>query len=63
MMKYTVEMDSGAMICIPSFIKIGSGIQKLMGGIHRETYTDTQHWQGISLLSFFQNEESRIITS
>jgi hypothetical protein len=31
-MKYAVEMGSGGMICIPSFIKIGSGIQKLMGG-------------------------------
>jgi hypothetical protein len=30
-------MDSGAMIYIPSFIKIGSGIQKLMGRIHRHT--------------------------
>jgi hypothetical protein len=39
-MKYAVEMGSGAMICIPGFIKIGSGIQKLIRGIHR--YTDTQ---------------------
>jgi hypothetical protein len=31
-MRYTVEMGSGAMICIPSFVEIGSGIQKLMGG-------------------------------
>jgi hypothetical protein len=36
-MKYTVEMGSGTMIYIPSFIKIGSGIQKLTGGIHRHT--------------------------
>jgi hypothetical protein len=37
-MKYAVEMGSGAMIYIPSFIKIGSGIQKLIGrytDIHR----------------------------
>jgi hypothetical protein len=34
-MKYTVEVGSGAMIHIPSFIKIGSGIRKLIGGIHR----------------------------
>jgi hypothetical protein len=27
-----VEMGSGAVIYIPSFIKIGSGIQKLIGG-------------------------------
>jgi hypothetical protein len=30
-MKYAVEMDSGAMIYIPNFIKTGSDIQKLMG--------------------------------
>jgi hypothetical protein len=30
-MKYAVEMGSDAMIYIPIFIKIGSGIQKLMG--------------------------------
>jgi hypothetical protein len=29
-------MGSGAVIYIPSFIKIGSGVQKLIGG-----YTDT----------------------
>jgi hypothetical protein len=31
-MMYAVEMGPGAMIYIPSFITIGSGIQKLMGG-------------------------------
>jgi hypothetical protein len=35
-MKYAVEMDSGLMIYIPSFIKIGSDIQKLIG----DTLTD-----------------------
>jgi hypothetical protein len=35
--KYAVERGSGAMIYIPSFINIGSGIQKLMGVIHRHT--------------------------
>jgi hypothetical protein len=44
-MKYAVEMGSGAIIYIyiyiytPSFIKIGSGIQKLTERIHR--YTDS----------------------
>jgi hypothetical protein len=33
-MKYAIEMSSGAMTYIPSFIKIGSGILKLMEGIH-----------------------------
>jgi hypothetical protein len=37
LMKYDVEMDSGAMIYVPSFIKIGSAIQKLIRGIHRHT--------------------------
>jgi hypothetical protein len=30
-MKYAVEMGSGAMIYIPNFIRIGSGIQNLLG--------------------------------
>jgi hypothetical protein len=37
-MKYAVEMGSGAMMYIPSFIKIGSGIQKLIGVIHSQTH-------------------------
>jgi hypothetical protein len=41
-MKYAVEIGSGAMMCIPSLIQIGSGIQKkLIGGIHRHTDTNT----------------------
>jgi hypothetical protein len=37
-MKYAVEMGSGAMVHIPSLIKIGSVIQKLIGrGMHRHT--------------------------
>jgi hypothetical protein len=39
-MKYAVEMGSGAMIYIPSFIKIGSDIRKLISG--GRGYTDTQ---------------------
>jgi hypothetical protein len=31
-MKYIVEMGSGAMLYMPSFVKIGSGIQEFMGG-------------------------------
>jgi hypothetical protein len=30
---YAAEMGSGAMICIPSFIKTGSAIQTLIGEI------------------------------
>jgi hypothetical protein len=51
--KYAVEMGSGAVIHIPSFIKIGSDIQKLTEG-------DTQDRDCISLLSFFQNKENRL---
>jgi hypothetical protein len=36
--EYVVEMGLVAVICIPSFRKIGSGIQKLMVG----GYTDIQ---------------------
>jgi hypothetical protein len=31
-MNHAVEMGSGALIYIPSFIKTGSGIQTLLGG-------------------------------
>jgi hypothetical protein len=37
-MKYAVEMGSGAMVHIPSFISIGSAIRKFKGGggqVHR----------------------------
>jgi hypothetical protein len=46
-MKYTVEMGSVAMIYIPSFINIGSGIQKIMGEIHRK------HADLISIILFY----------
>jgi hypothetical protein len=29
-MRYTLQMTSDGMICIPSFIKIGSGIQVIL---------------------------------
>jgi hypothetical protein len=44
-MKYAAEMGSGATINIPSFIKIESGIQMLLGGgpslSHTHTHTHT----------------------
>jgi hypothetical protein len=49
-MKYAVEMDSGAMIYMPSFRKIASGIQKFP-----QTYR--QQSDLISLLSFFPIKE------
>jgi hypothetical protein len=51
-MKYAVEMGSDAMIYIPSFIKIGSGIQRLiLGGGDLEAHR--QNGDHISLLSLF----------
>jgi hypothetical protein len=48
-MKYAVEMDSGAMIYIPSFIRIDSDIQKLTGG-YRDTLSLREDGDCISLL-------------
>jgi hypothetical protein len=55
-MKYAVEIGSGAMIYIPSFINIGSGTQTLIGGIqiHR------QHGDLTNLILSFQNKESML---
>jgi hypothetical protein len=49
-------MGSGAVIYVRSFIKTGSGIQTLIGGIH----THRQQGDLINLLYFFQNKESRL---
>jgi hypothetical protein len=45
-MKYATEMSSSSVINIPSFIKIGSSIEKLLGGIHIKTDTWTHREQG-----------------
>jgi hypothetical protein len=45
-------MGSGAVIYIPSFIKIGSGIQKLIGGLQKHTHR--QQRDLISLLYFLK---------
>jgi hypothetical protein len=42
-------MGSGAVIYVPNLIKIGSGVQKLIGGIH----THGQQRDPISPLYFF----------
>jgi hypothetical protein len=48
-------MGSSAVIYVPDFIKIGSGVQKLMGEggrkIHRQTHGQQRNL--ISLLYFF----------
>jgi hypothetical protein len=38
-MEYAIEMGSGGMIHIPSFMTVGSGIQTLLGGIFMQTHT------------------------
>jgi hypothetical protein len=48
-MEYEVEMGSGAMIYILSFIKTRSGIQQLMG----DTQTHRQDGDRKNLLLFF----------
>jgi hypothetical protein len=56
-MQYAVEMSSGAIMYIPTLIKIDSGIQKLIG-VHTQTHRE--HGDLISLLIFFHNKKRRI---
>jgi hypothetical protein len=56
-MKYAVEMGSDAMIYIPSFIKTGSGIQKLMG---ENSQTHILHDGDLISLFSCQNKENRL---
>jgi hypothetical protein len=46
-LRYAVEMGSGVMIYIPSFVKIGSDIHKLIWG---DTQTHRQDGDRINLL-------------
>jgi hypothetical protein len=57
---YVIEMGSGTMMYLPSFGKVGSGIQKLLGGIHKQT--PRQQDDLISLLLCFQYQENRLKT-
>jgi hypothetical protein len=59
-------MGSGAVIYIPSFIKIDSGVQKLIGGdtqthtnIQTHTHTRTA-MESLKPTLFFQNKESML---
>jgi hypothetical protein len=47
-MKHAVETGSGAMVQMPSFLKIGSGTQKLLG--RGDSQTHRQYGDRISLL-------------
>jgi hypothetical protein len=55
-MEYAVEIGLGAMICIPSFTKTSSYIQKLRW----EGFTDTKRGDPINLILFSQNKKSRL---
>jgi hypothetical protein len=46
-------MGSGAMIYVPSFIKAGSGIQKLMGGGDTQTHTHTHTHSNVISYDYF----------
>jgi hypothetical protein len=48
-----VEMGSGAVIYVPSLIKIGSGIQKLIGEDTRTHIQTNKHRQQRDLISLF----------
>jgi hypothetical protein len=48
-MKYASEMASGVMICLQSFMNIGAGVQKLLGGY---THATDSREVFISLLLF-----------
>jgi hypothetical protein len=53
-MKYAVEVGSDATIYVPNFIKIGSGIEKLIGRGNAQTHISYAYFY------FFQNKESRL---
>jgi hypothetical protein len=55
--KHAVELGSGAMAYVPSLLKIGSGIQKLLKG---DTETHMQHGDCVSLLLLLQNKGNRL---
>jgi hypothetical protein len=56
-MKYVVEMDTGAMIYIQKFYKIGSDSKELTRGY---TLRHSQQGDLMDLLLFFRNKESRL---
>jgi hypothetical protein len=59
-MKYAVELGSGAVMHLPSFVKIGSGILKLLRG---DSQRDRLYGDRISLLSFHPNKGSYLKTN
>jgi hypothetical protein len=61
-MNYANEMGSGVTIYMPSLIKIGSGVQKLTGGIqiHTHTHTHTEEGGIIDYFYFPENKENML---
>jgi hypothetical protein len=51
-MKYAVDMGSGAVVYIPSFMKIGSAVHKLMGVVTQTAGRSHKH-----TLIFFKNRK------
>jgi hypothetical protein len=61
-MKYAVEVGSVAMIYIYHFIKIGSGIQNLMGSFsHTQIHRHRQQGDLISLIYFSKIRKGKAI--
>jgi hypothetical protein len=58
-MNHVVELGSGAMIYVQNFIKIGSGIQPLLGE-GGDTPSHRQQCDLISLICIFLNKERRL---
>jgi hypothetical protein len=58
-MKYAVEVDTSAMTYSKFRKKIGSGIQKLMGG-YTDKQTHRQYGDHKRLFLLFQNKESKL---
>jgi hypothetical protein len=56
-MKYSVEINAGAMIYVLSFTKFGSAVQKLMA----EGYTETRRaWRLYKPVLIFQKKENML---
>jgi hypothetical protein len=49
-MKYAVEMASGSLMKVSSYIKIGSVIRKLRGAMHRQRKRERETGDLISVL-------------
>jgi hypothetical protein len=55
-MKYAIEMASGGMIYVPSFMIIGTGIQNLLDGIHLQAHRHIHRQKGYLISLFFSKQ-------